>query len=402
MVEASSLINLLDRLAVRFEDAAQAPDDAADRRGWGQFLDAPRRHRQTGPYGTSAGVLVLALADRGNSILATQAAALLRDWWANRDTNLYAHERLVQTVRLAFFNLAVRLSPTFAADGIRREVESSLLGQLHPSNMWGNFWVSAALHDPTPRLLPSAMVLLSFSLLRDERSPLNQQVMSAADVLEERIASSADLPIHEAAVAAAAILATKGQAVGRKALARIAAVARRKPLSLGERSVYFYDYEHSPDNEGSSYFGREYFIIPTEVLIGLSGLMAGAPAALRLRSETTLVALSQNLGENDGAYRPTHGDRLSSVDQAWSAIFLKVASLRRQSPRCLEKCSYALRRQRKENRFTEFALPAISMITVAVAIEVLADAGTLVRSFAAIAALIIGGLYGPKVFRKLF
>ena len=99
MVEVAELNDLLDRLARRFEDADQAYDAENDARGWGQFLDAPKRHSQIGPYGTSAGIIVLSLAGRGQSVLTRQATALLCRWWKRRENDEYVDKRFVHMVK---------------------------------------------------------------------------------------------------------------------------------------------------------------------------------------------------------------------------------------------------------------------------------------------------------------
>src|SRR5574341_1140364 len=57
---------------------------------------------------------------------------------------------------------------------------------------------------------------------------------------------------------------------------------------------------------------RDYFIVPLEVLFGITGFQPGAPSRLRLRAEDVLTSLARNLRHNDGAYRPAPGDRFSS------------------------------------------------------------------------------------------
>lgn len=402
MVEAAELKDLLDRLARRFEDSAQVWEKAPDVRGWGQFLDAPKRHKQIGPYGTSAGVIVLALAERGQSVLTKQAATLLDCWWKRREQDDYVHERLVQTLRLAFLNLALQLSGVSDNDGVRAEVEKALIERLLPSGMWGNYWITNSLHDPTPQLFPSAIVLLSFTLLRDSSSPINERFLSVANRLEDKLTLSRGLSSLEAAAVSAALLAVKGPSVSRKALTRMAANALSSRPGLGERNAYFYDYEYSPDSHGQSFFGRDYFIVPTEVLLGIAGFQPSAPNTLRLRAEAVLQALSENLRQNDGAYRPAEGERLSSVDQAWSAILLKAASLKHRPPRALAKSCYALLRRRRENWFTKTVFPVLSMVAVTALTVLVEDTRLLTKAYAAFATMIIGGLYGSQYLRRFF
>lgn len=401
MLDKAELKDLLDRLARRFEDEAQPSVASPSMCGWGQFLDTPRRYRQTGSYGTSAGVIAIALAGRGASALARQATSQLCHWWKDRDRDAHIQQRFVQTTRLAFLNLALRLSDGPDAQEIRAEVEEALLARLLPYQMWGNYWVADEMYDPTPRVLPTAIAVLSFTLLRVASSSVDGRILSAVEKLEEKLTLSDGLPPLEVAATSAAILSVRGSSAGRRVLARMSASALSRRPGLEERSVYFYDYEYSPDAEGQSHFGRDYFIVPLEALFGIAGFQPGTPGRLRLRAEDILTSLARNLRQNDGAYRPAPRERLSSVDQAWYAILLKLSASDDGAPRPFPRLWYELLRGRRDNWFTDKAFPILSMLIVTGLAVLTADAGPAARAFAAVSALIIGGLFGPTVIRKL-
>jgi hypothetical protein len=401
VVEVAELNDLLDRLARRFEDAAQVPGEEKDARGWGQFLDAPKRHSQIGPYGTSAGIIVLSLAGRGQSALTKQATALLSHWWQRREDDKYVQRRFVQTTRLAFLHLALRLSGIPDTEETRAEVERALIERLLPYGMWGNYWLTSNKYDPTPRLFSSAIALLSFTLLREASLPANENVISVADRLEEKLTLPRRPPLLEAAAASAAILSAKGSLIGRRTVSRVADSALSNRPGLDERGVYFYDYEYSPDVQGETRFGRDFFIIPTEILLAIAGFQPGAPSSARLMAEDVLRVLVENLRHNEGVYRPAEGERLSCVDQAWAAILLKVSSVGHKPLSVREKLYYALFRRRREGWFMNRVFPGLSMLFVTLSNVLLKDTGPVNSVIAAVATLIIGGFYGPAVLRKL-
>jgi hypothetical protein len=269
--------------------------------------------------------------------------------------------------------------------------------------MWGDYWISDSLHDSTPRLFPSAIALLSFALLRDKSLPVDEALIRVADKIEERLIGSKRLPMLHVAAASAAILATKGESIGSKTRARIADIAyssHPKP-NLADLSVYFYEYQN-PDMKRQIRFGRDYFIVPTEMLVAISGFQSGAPGGLRQRSEAILNSLIKNLQENDGAYRPDAEQRISSKNQAWAALLLKVSSSEHKPIGLIARAWYCLGRPRPENWLTNKVLPAVSMIMVTLGSVFLKDAGPLVRAIVAVSVLIIGGLYGPTIFRRFF
>jgi hypothetical protein len=198
LIDSSEIADLLNHLATSFEKVAEPPTDQKDApndsHGWGQFLDAAKPHKQVGLYGTSAGILVLALAQRGNDIGSTQAGKLLEYWWKSRsDRSGYSYQKLVQTPRLAFLNLALRLSGVPTMGVVAHEVEEALLEMRLPSGLWSNYWISALDHDPSPRLFPSALALLSFSLLKSDPTRQDPRLSGAAEALEAALKAKRDL-----------------------------------------------------------------------------------------------------------------------------------------------------------------------------------------------------------------
>lgn len=408
MTKAGEIVELLDILARRFENAEQRDPQLrggkviAGTCGWGQFLDASKLHRQVGPYGTSAGLLVLGLAGRGPSALTQQASKLLRHWWDNQNADEYAHERLVQTVRLAFLNLAMRLSGLPECVTISIEIERALAQRLLPAGMWGNFWINERNHDASPRVFPSAISLLSFSLLREDPSSAGPAVLQVADRLEDKLLSSKSLSMLEVYAASAAIMATKRALVSRRAQWRLSGIARESRHGFGERPAYFYDYEYSPGTAGHTRFGRDYFIISAEILLGIAGFQPGAPSALRLRAESSLRTLIENIRLNQGAYRPEGVERLHSKEQAWAAILLKVSSDQYQPPGRPARILYALLRERRGNWFWNNVFPVGSLLLMTALNVVAQQAGLLVSVVGAVGLAVISALFGSKYVRKLF
>lgn len=401
MVEAPELKEYLSNLAQRFEDVAQNQTLVLNAQGWGQFLDAPKRHRQIGLYGTAAGVIVLALAERGQSILMQQAVTFLVHVWEHHEAEKSYHKYLVQNLRLAILNLALRVSKSPGTDSVCSQIEEVLMERILPSGLWGNYWINDRLHDPTPRIVPSAIVLLSFSLFHNASQPMDSRLMRAADLLEEKLALPKGFTFLEEAAISTAVLAAKSSLGKHKAISRIAEIARSSESSFNEQAVYFYDYEYSPDSTGQTLFSRDYFILPEEVFFSLAGFLSSAPIDLQLRAEATLNKLLENFSQNSYSYRSAKNERLTSLDQAWAAIFLKVALDGRGKLGFFRRFAYELRRQRKDNWYTATLIPFISVFIVAILSVVATSSSLLIQIVAAFATLTIGGLYGPLVI-KLF
>jgi hypothetical protein len=402
IVQRDQIRNLLDQLAQHFESEVQTHDQFAACSGWGQFLDTAKLHKQIGPYGTAGGLIVLTLAGRGADTLTKQAACLLENWWTSykADRSQYFLPRAIQNPRLAFMSLALRLANTPAQRIVLQEVEKALFDRLLTSGMWSDYWYSETLHDQTPRLFCSAICLLSFTLLRHEVLPLDNRLVVVADLLEEKLATTKNLPLFHSVAIGAAVLSAKKDSLNREALAKLDDLALAGSRGLGERAVYFYDYEYNSKDDKKQ-FDRDYFFIPVDIVIALAGFQTGAPAGMRILAESILGHLIENITENGGVYRPGAGERLSSVDQAWAALLLKTSISQSTWPHMASSVRYWLYRQRKGNWITNTAFPILSLLFVTVSNVFLKDAGLVASSLAAIALLIVSGLYGKEMFRKV-
>jgi len=322
VTETPQLIALVDRLAQWFEDHQQVPEELASGRGWGQFLDSPVGHAQIGLYGTSAGIIVRSLANRGSSSLSDSVTELITRWWAQRHSDVQLRRFLGQIPRLAFLNLALRTGQDPNLQQTAAEVRNTLLQRLLPGNLWGNYWISDQLQDPTPRLVPSAIALLSLTLF-SEAPTTDETLLKIANELEQRLIGASRLPVLHATLVATAILSAKGPTMSRKAHSRLARIAYSGSRELGDLGVYFYEYWY-PDEGGNTQSGRDYFIVPIEILLGIVGRLPSSPGAVHQRSREALNSLIKSLGESDGAYRAPE-QRVSSKNQAWAAMLLKLA-----------------------------------------------------------------------------
>jgi hypothetical protein len=150
-------------------------------------------------------------------------------------------------------------------------------------------------------------------------------------------------------------------------------------------------------------FGRDYLIIPTEFLLGIAGCQKGAPAWLRLRAEGALKVVIGNLRANNGAYRPAPSVRIATIDQAWLALMLKAASgAMSAKPARWSGLTYQLRRERRDNWFSRYVFPFISISLITILGVISKDSGVIVNVATSIGTLVIGGLYGSNFVRRLF
>jgi hypothetical protein len=408
MITEQEISIFIDGLARKFENSAHAESDNGDPGngvGWGQFLDGPPLQTQIGPYGTCSGMLVRALAGRGSDQLAQHAGQLLNLWWGLRKTKEEEMKLFSQTTRVAILLLALRIANLESTQVTLSEAHEYLLSTLRPDKMWGNYAIPAMVEDATPRLFPTAIALLSFALFREEHSPLPDELQLCAEKLEERLLGTKDLPALHIAAAAAAILAVKNGKASKKIKDYIKKWAYATQPSLPDLGVYFYDLEF-PNSAGDRNYDRDYFILPTEILLGIAGFQRGAPTYLRLRAESSLAALVENLRGYDGFYRPDKEQRLSSLNQAWVTMYLALATINHSGPGYWSRFCFSLLRQRPDAFWTDAILLlscSSGVVLASVArFPVISSKSLTVNALAAILAFIAGRFYAPPFLRKVF
>lgn len=350
---------LIDGLARRFENrvhvlALQHGEGA----GWGQFLDDPTRQTQVGPYGTSAGLIVRGLAQRGPDQLAGKVATLVDSWWQIRGSDTSQKKLWSQVTRVAMIHLALRLAGIPAAQKTLESVRETLLLMLRTDGMWGNYVIPDVLEDASPRLFTTAIAILSFTLFLPESEAVPQQLIRAADRLEEKFLGTKELPRLHVAALCAAILSAKRTTTSKDVTKKMEVLAYATQPALPDLGVYFYDYEF-PDDDARPAYDRDYFIMPTEVLLGIGGLQFGAPAYLKLRSELSLYALLKNIAGFDGFYRPDNEQRVSSLNQSWVAIYLALASDHLERASVVSRGKYAALRYRADSATKDASMLAL-------------------------------------------
>jgi hypothetical protein len=419
MITTPELRTLMDGLARRFENRPQKDTEFPQfgAVGWGEFLDGTPRHNQVGLYGTCSGIITRALANRGADKLDQAVDPLLEKWWEERDERspkFFGH-----TVRLAMLHLAIRLKADNHLSGLQKSIESALLDHVRPDGMWGNFLMPDDIEDPSPRLIATSLVVLSFTLFRPATEPCPETLPVAVEKIEDRILGTENLPRLHLAIASAAITSIPGHPPSSKVRSKINRLAYATQVSLPELGVHFYDYEFidrkNKEADHEHEFKTDYLIVPIEVILGIAGYQPNAPLYLRYRAETTLNLLVKNLRGFDGFYRPDNEQRISSVNQCWVAMYLALAERSEEAgPPFLRsltglpaRCAYELIKQRPDKFWFDSLMLTLCGISVLVGSLAPSQDLSLTRLIVlkvctAILAFIAGRLYAPVFLKRVF
>jgi hypothetical protein len=316
-------------------------------------------------------------------------------------------------------HLAIRLKADNRLGELQKSIESALLDHVRPDGMWGNFLMPGEIEDPSPRLIATSLVVLSFTLFRPAAERCPEALPKAVEKLEDRILGTENLPRLHLALASAAITSIPGRSLSSSVRSKINRLAYATQVSLPELGVHFYDYEfaapNSPDAVDKHEFKTDYLIIPIEVVLGIAGYQPNAPLYLRYRAETTLNLLVKNLQGFDGFYRPDNEQRISSVNQCWVAMYLALAERSEEEGRPLlrsvmslpSRCVFELIKQRPDKFWLDSLMLTLCGLSVLGASVLPSQGASFVRILstklcAAVLAFVAGRLYAPVFLKRVF
>ena len=401
MVDLNAINAALNSIAMGFEDQYQVHASYQDGGGWGQYLDGPRRHRQIGLYGTSAGLLSLSLADRDDTPCTEGAVNLLSTWWRERE-NGYGKPKFCQNPRLAFFALCLRNTPNDITQQLALEVEEELIRRMSSKDQWGDYWVKKSVQDPSPRYLPTALSALCLCVCPPQTQQVQSHLEKACGFLEQALVTNpASLTTTEKGLIAAAIIAGCGSVKSRKAIQILNDLAHQPEEALSQHHTYPFEYIYAEDPP-EFLWNRDLVVLYSEIMTGIAGFLPNAPTGLRLRAEAILRRVIHNISSEGGSFRPLQGGRVSSVEQAWCSVFLALAKQQiEHRTQGLGKFYYGLVRQRPPSTLNDKIFPFSAIIATA-AISALPLTSIPFTIGKVLLSLVIFGLYGEKVIKRIF
>lgn len=401
MLQSAQIEDVLDRLAHHFETQIEDVPDNPEGKAWGQFLEVERRHHQIGLYGTASGVIVLPLANRGSSAAVRQALKTLQFWWDQRqNTEQQPGQWFLQTLRVAYFYMALKCLNDDSAKSLRQDVARRLWDTQLSGGQWGNYWESKDEHDQTPQVLTTAVVIISFVIFSGANSKVHQRLKTAVEWLESKVVSGIELAPLPRIAAITALVAYCGEHMSKGVRKAANRIARSPDPELGDLGVYFCNFRfHSISSLKS---GRDYFIVPKAILLAIGGFLPNAPTFLRLRAERILDALVHELEKNNFLYKPEPDRAAASKDNAWLALLLNLAVRSRQTLGPQTRFVYSLLRERGPSVSWDRIFPIVAMLIVTGLAAYLKDIDSLfARIGGPIGVLIVGWICRPRIFDHL-
>lgn len=378
----------LDDLAREFDNRKRSTTAGC---GWGQFIDGAAGHTQVGPYGTSAGAIVISLARGADTTVARAAADLADQWKRYQQGDASQNKLFCQNPRLAWVYLALSLAgPNFqtTVDEIRRE----LLGRQLSSNRWGDWWIDGYEHDTVQRRFSTALVY--FCLGHQGAGNLARQWANGQTVLP---LSSYGFPTLDVVFHALAVLTNADDEKTQKSFRReLKSRDWRQLVDSRELGVYFYDFRFK-NASAQIEDGREYFIVPIRLVGIIIGSMNMVPPLFKAATLSAASSVMTGMRAQQGVYREAEGARASSLNQAWAAMAISSAS--RLLPPRWGKALWVLVKER-HSAFVDRYLPFLA-IAVATGLAALAPDDPLSKGGAALCLLLLGWVYASKINRVL-
>lgn len=345
----------LDLLSSRFSESSV---EGKGGRGWGQFIDGDRGHTQIGPYGTSAGLIVSALANGHVDLPANNEAVkeLENEWNLYRKGESEQLKLFSQNVRLALVLLAVRMAGAHFSK-FADDIRSELIARQLSNGSWGEWWVSNSEHDERSRTLASSMVVLGLSLMAPGKT-------GVCDVSVRWARNQSPLPMSGAGKSKLdSVMHTLAVVVNRQDnMSEFYRILRssawRDLMQEGDYlAVHFYDYKWRVKKR--LLHGREYVIAPVNLLVGIATLQCKQRTMASLVGLDLANAVALSMVSKNGLYIVGEGARASSLNQAWASILVASSAVDFGSQNFLRAVLFLFKK--RKNKFFDKWFPAISV-----------------------------------------
>lgn len=292
--------------------------------GWGQFLDERRTNDQHGIYGTSSGVQVLTLLGypETNEIMVGASKVLQRA--REQDSRFFRKGDLSVIYKICHLADAAHPGYEETDDDVMEEIVDKML----PGQGWGEYF-STADRDPEPKVISTALALLSLRRYRPFRS--DPKCRQAVQWLCSNIGDNPPQRLWELGISVLALCEYRDVGVHitnfrstletcEERLIQLTRVRKKTQIGLSEAHNYSVSW-------GGCRVNRYLWFLP-DCIAALAFLRLDCP--LRARSYLLRVVdyFASKVVEN--GFAGAVSGRLSSVDHLW--IFRLLNEFASRSP----------------------------------------------------------------------
>jgi hypothetical protein len=311
---------------------------------WGQFADAPARALQTGIYGTSAAVAVLAARSRDMTSTVRLLPGVTKPSAAEFDVS----DLLITYKACAIVSAlgAARYDKASDTDAYRYLVAGVIDGQ-----GWGHHAVPG--EPEAPSVLATAQALIALASVRDGDET---SLAGPASWLVSRILDDGSLSILELSFSVIALARLQGMGIGVEsadAVQRGATVLRGWFRREQAKPIAYEEVHYWVPKPGEQ--RNHHVTFPVQVVAGIALLLSGSA----VRARTLLDGLARHLCravDTDGGLRSTLTERVGIVDiglvDQFFAEYLAIESS--SSPR--RRVVLRLMRARRTHRILVFLM----------------------------------------------
>lgn len=314
MLTPAKIDSALKKLADGFLNSLRTID--SERAGWGQFV-GPSSSNQVGLYGTSAGIICVALA-YGPGRIPPSCVRWLEELWQARDTPGDGSRNFALTARRAFFLMALRICQHPDLATLISEGDKELLLRLVQDGLLVSWQIDAANRGATGNETVTGLAVLAYVLSSGPHLRTPPEIERAALALQNRYEGA--LPKNPGLrkfMLSSISLGVRPDDLSSSIKREVARIGT-SPETTDQDALDWWDYYYSGVDGRLS--KRDYLHAPSaafDILLatGPSATIARRRAALNLAEKTAQTVLDVGL-YFDGR------ELAQSKTQAWIAIAL--------------------------------------------------------------------------------
>jgi hypothetical protein len=321
MLTEAKVDSALKKLADIFLDELRTRAGSSRLAGWGQFI-GQRNRTQIGLYGTSAGLISVALAYGPNRVPASVIEYLASLWNERHTSGSDGARYFALTARRAFFLMALRQCKHPSLQSITAEADRELRERILPDGFFVGWQIDALNRGPTGNETATCLAILAYALT-GPKSEIPPEIQRAANVLQARLdgAPSSNTGLRKFSLCSLS-LALDSRSL-RPHIKQLIAQSRITPDTRGQDTLDFWDYDFKIAEGSAS--RRDYLHVPADAVDIL--LACGEQSDKNQRRAALSLADEAATSFIDAGLYFGGRDKATSKSQAWVALAVEHSKI---------------------------------------------------------------------------